>query len=873
VKQQLMIAVQVFMFDLVCYSVDCLHLLCVVLDLMHLPLVVYRVPALMCQMPLVVDLMPLVVCQMPSVVYQMPSVVYQMPLVVIAICYIASLHIRYKTHIADKCLCEHDDACFCGIYKGGYKLCLAVYDDVKDYIINEHRSKIGLESSEFKYIGYMLRSNTIQYEGPQYIHVLLPLQAHVGLVCLVDCYKIAKERDIAAGKNTTLHMMKVLFSEHTCDKCKSYITVFEALPSKSERTKIKKKKAAILSSSEQKQINREKTHERVVAHRLRQNTTHHIEQHTLNHNCQQSAVQVHHHHHYLESTGHYMQQNTVKQDDAKLFQQFKAHHSQENSSCSLTQNTERNNIENELVEDLALIFPPAPLDRTLSHKAITSACKKFDPKFFEEAGCAVCGQLVPLSSLTRLSAVKNFLHVLEAPGASRQERQKKSDKICDYPYAIDHSCRHICNTCRHICNTCCASIRRSSVPKMALARGLWLGPVPEVLSSLRFIEKKLIARIQHSICSIRVASGMRKMKAHAIAYQQPIPKVYDILLPPKAEIEEVIAIMFTGPCKPTVDDFKCTPFLVRCNHVKNALEWLILNHSDYEDVTFSSDHLNEYPEDMPPVSVEYKPMIHNKTPESTSVHDMENEDGTEDGDCAFTVHGLTGQQLEIMTTNAVKIKALQHLNSSEKFLAIGHGEQPETIWRNPQLYPQMFPWLFPYGLGGVGSVDGLSDKMHKKWLLMYHDKRFQVDHDFPFIAFSHEQIKTTSTQCFLLADKKVFNDIKQCILNIDSAVLNNLLEHMAKEDFVKPQGNEEEQCFQLMKDVDHVAGPVKGSNTSKKWMRNEIWSLIYHRGAPFWYITISPADIKHPLCIYYAGTNEKFEVEILPYDECLRLVC
>lgn len=56
---------------------------------------------------------------------------------------------------------------------------------------------------------------------------------------------------------------------------------------------------------------------------------------------------------------------------------------------------------------------------------------------------------------------------------------------------------------------------------------------------------------------------------------------------------------------------------------------------------------------------------------------------------------------------------------------------------------------------------------------MYYDKRFQVDHDFPFIAFSHEQIKTTSTQCFLLADKKVFNDIKYRILNIDNAVLTN----------------------------------------------------------------------------------------------------
>ena len=364
------------------------------------------------------------------------------------------------------------------------------------------------------------------------------------------------------------------------------------------------------------------------------------------------------------------------------------------------------------------------------------------------------------------------------------------------------------------------------------------------------------------------------MKAHAIAYQQPIPKVYNILPPPKVDVEEVIAIMFTGPCKPTSADFQRTPFLVRRNHVKRALEWLILNHIDYADVILSFENLNEYPEDMPPVtSVEYKQMLHNKTPEGTSVHDMEDEDGTAEGDCAFTVYGLTGHEFNVMTTNAVKMKALHHLNSQGKFLAIGHKEEAESIWNNPQLYPQMFPWLFPYGLGGIGTVACMSDAEHKRRLLMYHDKRFQVDPDFPFIAFSHEQVKTTSSQSFLLADKKIFEDIKNRILTVDNHVLTKLLERTNRNEYLKAENEAEEQCFRLIKDLDHIAGPVKGSNTSKKWMRNEIWSLIYHRGAPFWYITISPADIKHPLCIYYANKKEEFSVEILPYDERLRLVC
>ena len=36
--------------------------------------------------------------------------------------------------------------------------------------------------------------------------------------------------------------------------------------------------------------------------------------------------------------------------------------------------------------------------------------------------------------------------------------------------------------------------------------------------------------------------------------------------------------------------------------------------------------------------------------------------------------------------------------------------------------------------------------------------------------------------------------------------------------------DEEKLCFQLIKDLDHVGGHVKGSATSKKYMRNEIWS-------------------------------------------------
>ncbi len=363
------------------------------------------------------------------------------------------------------------------------------------------------------------------------------------------------------------------------------------------------------------------------------------------------------------------------------------------------------------------------------------------------------------------------------------------------------------------------------------------------------------------------------MKANAIAFQSPMTKIYDILPPPRSDIDEVLAIIFTGPSIPSQTDYARTPLLVRRNHVKLALQWLILNNKDYEHVKFSESNLLEYPEHIPPVSIEYQKRDDNKNAEGMSIFDNEEEDGTELGACAFTVHGLTGDQLQTLSANAIKAKALQHLNNYGKMLAIGHSEQPESIWNNPQLYSQMFPWLFPYGLGGIGSVSTISIKEHKRRLLMYHDKRFQTDPNFPFIAFSHQQVMTTTTNSFLLAKKHLFNDITQRLLHLDMSTIDNLLQQLSQDEFVQPVTEAEKHCFKLLSDLDHISGDIKGSSTSKKWMRNEIWSLVAHLGAPFWYITLSPADIKHPICLYFASTNERFKPEILPYDERLRRIC
>ena len=56
-----------------------------------------------------------------------------------------------------------------------------------------------------------------------------------------------------------------------------------------------------------------------------------------------------------------------------------------------------------------------------------------------------------------------------------------------------------------------------------------------------------------------------------------MPKIYNVLPPPIEEMDEVLAFIYTGPCKPTKADFQRTPLLVRCLKVSKALHWSVFD--------------------------------------------------------------------------------------------------------------------------------------------------------------------------------------------------------------------------------------------------------------------------------------------------------
>ncbi|KAJ7258650.1 hypothetical protein C8J57DRAFT_1234243 [Mycena rebaudengoi] len=499
----------------------------------------------------------------------------------------------------------------------------------------------------------------------------------------------------------------------------------------------------------------------------------------------------------------------------------------------------------------------------MEERIVRQTCADFVPDKFVEAGCGVCGQRTLLTDLQTIASLGEInMNVLHAEGVTRAERFHVDDPVVNLPDPV------LDDSCDSVCKDCVKFLASDKMPQKCLANRLWIGKIPWQRKDLSFAERMLIARVRHNRCVVRVNSGRGKLSANAIVFSKPTVQVYNILPPSCEEMSEVLASVFLGPTKPTDEQFVRTPMLVRRQRVQAALEWLKLNLCDYAGLHISPENLEALPEYGMPFGVDWKSTSGEEstlTPEQVS---MDNggidTEGTRSGKCTFAVHGLSGDEYGSASIRTLKLKALDHLANNGPTLGFGHSTTPQSMFNNIQLYPQMFPWLFPYGLGGIGHPDHknrISEAAHKRFLLMYHDKGFQTDLYFPMVAFNQQQIKAGKSGSHLLAKKKHFSSVVDRLTQLDSAVLSDITSKLAAGKKFTPTTEAEKACFALLDDLDHVGNHVQGSLTSKKYMRNEIWSL-----------TAFKVDNNHPLCLYYADNEIKFSPRIRSSDERMRLI-
>lgn len=517
-------------------------------------------------------------------------------------------------------------------------------------------------------------------------------------------------------------------------------------------------------------------------------------------------------------------------------------------------------------------YPPRPTTMHDIATAMRSYCKELSPDRIVQAGCTVCGTLHTRADMVDFDEGAYDLMLLEELGATRQTRVSTADPIQDLKGPV------LTKGLTKVCGECHESLKSNRRPKMALANHLWLGDVPDCLKDLTLGECAMISRIRYNQCVVRVSQGHAKMVANVIAFEHPSKKIYDRLPMSKDELSEVLAVLYTGVEPPSDDDLRRTPVLVRRDKVRAALEWLKLNHIDYADLTIDYTALDTYELESVPIGVLKKQAIlqdGNVLAAAKSVFDNTYEEGTSDGMCPFTVSGLTAERHSQMTTSQRKVAALLYLKNGGSSLAVGHEQNPQSIWNNPKLYPQMFPWLFPYGHGGVGQEvhnNVIGRDVHIHHLLGYHDKRFQRDAGFLIVQMNHQLIRQSSRGSFVSMKRGNFGRAAEAIDKLDPAVLLTIGERLKNGGRFVPRNPEEKRCATLMDQVDVFGTWVDGSLAKKKQQRGEIWSLINFRNAPTWFFTISPADAKHPLCIHWASNDVEFRPEIKGYKERQHLV-
>ena len=183
-------------------------------------------------------------------------------------------------------------------------------------------------------------------------------------------------------------------------------------------------------------------------------------------------------------------------------------------------------------------FPPDPPSTDLCQKIVSEFSADTAPEVFEEAGCAVCGKLTPICEMEELSEVEN-VGLLKVDGVTRKTRSKSSDPVKELRGPI------LAPGCSRVCPICVESLEKKKVPTLALANGLWIGKIPDELKDLTYAEQLLIARVRHNRCIVKVSSGMSKMRANAISFSNPMPKIYNVLPPPIEELDEVLAFIYT----------------------------------------------------------------------------------------------------------------------------------------------------------------------------------------------------------------------------------------------------------------------------------------------------------------------------------------
>ena len=149
-----------------------------------------------------------------------------------------------------------------------------------------------------------------------------------------------------------------------------------------------------------------------------------------------------------------------------------------------------------------------------------------------------------------------------------------------------------------LCSSCHTSITLGKRPPESLANFRWVGPVPDELKDLTWIEELLVAHA-HIVGRVvrlqpRNQASYFGVKGHVILLPQDTTLLLDLFPMSPVSLPDIVHVVWTGNSTPDQDWLR-SQFTVHRQIVYNALQWLSQHNEDYRQVIINYQEFTRWP--------------------------------------------------------------------------------------------------------------------------------------------------------------------------------------------------------------------------------------------------------------------------------------
>ena len=154
----------------------------------------------------------------------------------------------------------------------------------------------------------------------------------------------------------------------------------------------------------------------------------------------------------------------------------------------------------------------------------------------------------------------------------------------------------------NVCEECLNPLKRKTVPRHALANGLYVGELPEHLKNISWIEEQICALARTGPIEYHLYGSDSKeqpflARGNVCVHPQPTVSTANILPLLPQDINEMIAVIFTSSLNKMPENITCHVFCVCKRVIHEFLVYMCAVNPLYKDVIIGEEHLNMYPED------------------------------------------------------------------------------------------------------------------------------------------------------------------------------------------------------------------------------------------------------------------------------------